>query len=95
MLSLPTTHPIFPTFSRQLGPTWENDQVDSGALDDDGNIIYVPAVGQTRVRAGGFSAHTADSTAPDLTVFDMSTDLDGNALDPGQNVNIALDSALL
>jgi AcrR family transcriptional regulator len=74
----------FSNFLPATGPTWENGQVDSGDLDDDGNIIYVPAVGQTRVSAGGFSAHTADSTAPNLTVFDTSGD---------QNVNIALDSA--
>ena len=85
----------FYNFLPASGPTFENDQVDSGAVDDDGNIIYVPAVGQTRVAAGGFSAHTADSTAPDLTLFDMSTDLDlagNNLVGGGENINISLDS---
>jgi len=85
----------FYNFLPALGPTWENDHVDSGGVDDDGNIIYVPAVGQTRVVAGGFSAHTADSTAPNLTLFDMSTDLPENSVMGmgGENLNISLDSA--
>ncbi len=84
----------FYNFLPASGPTWENDQVDSGGVDAEGNIIYVPAVGQTRVVAGGFSAHTADTLAPDVSLFEAATTITGEpALQGMGNVNITLDSS--
>jgi hypothetical protein len=84
----------FYKFLPTLGPSWVNDQVDSGEVDVDGNIVYTSAMGQTRVSAGGFRAYTADLSPPDPTVFTSGPDLaENDFFAPTENVSLALDTS--